>query len=741
MPETRRHAAIMFTDIVGYTALMGSDEEKAVDMLSRNRSIHQSSIERFNGTLIKEIGDGILASFSLASEAVRCAMEIQKECKKQGIPFKIGIHEGEMIFSGSDVIGDGVNIASRLQEDAQEGCINISAAVYRDIKNKADIQTMYIGEKSFKNVDEPIKVYRVLCEEEIREEYKRVSKSKKAQNISPYYIIGSLLALIIVFISIWFFFTRQKAIGVEAELEKSIAVLPFKNLSEDQSNQHFCDGIMEGILNHLSKIKDLRVASRSSTEKYRENIPHAQQIVKELDVSYYIEASVFKSENRIRVTAQLIDAAKNEHIWSEQYDRELSDLFEVMSEIATEVASEVKVRITPEVKEIMEAIPTENLEAYDLYLKGKEYYYQEGESNLNTAIHFYKRAIEFDPQFALAYMWLGMAYHEQFLWSEYFKESYADTLKYYADKALSINSDLAEGYWLRGKYYYEKGDYDESIIQLKKSIEINPSYGDSYLYLGDNYKRKGQYISTLINFKKAKKLKIGDPDYSNSLESLAGTYISICDYEKAEIEMTELINYNPSNGYVWLAFLSLINREWDKCKLYTDKACAIDSGVMCWLSLGRFYKDTGDYTEALKYVDKYRDKEKGSGLFPLYQQHTYGQILYNLGRNKEAKEYFDKQIEYCKEIIRLKRPDAIWVRYQLAGTYAFLDEKEKAYQALHEFELEVFVGHLLLWYIQVDRLYESIWQDDEFKAIIKRQEKKYAEIRAEVGRLEASGEL
>jgi TolB-like protein/Tfp pilus assembly protein PilF len=737
MPKDRRHAAIMFTDIVGYTRLMGTDEEKAVDMLSRNRTIHQSCIEKFNGILIKEIGDGTLASFPLTSDSVRCAVEIQKACKEQDIPLKVGMHQGELILSGTDILGDAVNIASRLQEDAQEGCIAISGKVYSDIKNRADFNAKYIRKKKFKNVDEAISIYNVIWEEGINDLKLNSAWSNKTMGKSIIYVVAGLLVVVISTLMIWKYIPFKDKV----ELEISIAVLPFKNLSQDVENQYFADGIMEGILNHLSKIKDLRVASRSSTEKYRENIPQAQQIVKELDVSYYIEASVFKSEDKIRVTAQLIDAIKDEHIWSEQYDRELSDLFDVMSEIAIEVASEVKVRITPEVKVRLEAIPTENLEAYDLYLRGREYLYKGTESNLNTAIHFYQRAIELDPEFALAYVWLGMAYHEQFLWSEYFKESYADTLKYYADKALSLNPYLAEGYWLRGNYYYEKGDYDESIIQLKKAIDLNPNHGDSYLYVGENYKRKGQYINTIINLEKAKKLKMGDPDYSNSLVSLAGTYLGICDYEKTEIELTELLDYNPSEGYFWLAFLSLINGEWDKCKLYTDKTCAMDSGLMCWLSLERYYRNTGDYAKALKYVEKYRDKEMESGLLPLYQQRTYGQILYNLGRNKESKEYFNKQIEYSKESIRLKRPDATWVRFQLAGAYAFLDEKEKAYQTLHEFEQEVLVGHLLFWYIQIDSMFESLWEDEEFKAIIQRQEKKFADIKAEVDRLEEEGEL
>ena len=163
--QDRRLAAIMFTDIVGYTALMGSDEDRAFDMLKRNHIIHETLIKKYNGTLIKEVGDGTLASFPLASDAVRCAMDIQREARSQQIPLKIGIHEGEMVMAGEDVLGDGVNVASRLQEASQEGCITISGKVYSDVKNKAGINTKYIGEKKLKGVDDPVKVYEVLCEE------------------------------------------------------------------------------------------------------------------------------------------------------------------------------------------------------------------------------------------------------------------------------------------------------------------------------------------------------------------------------------------------------------------------------------------------------------------------------------------------------------------------------------------------------------------------------------------------
>jgi len=203
--QDRRHAAIVFTDIVGYTALMGTDEYRAFVVLQKNREIHSELIRQFNGTLIKEMGDGTLISFNLASDAVRCAIAIQKACKEQNIPLKIGIHEGELVFAGEDVYGDGVNIASRLQEDAREGCIAISEKVYSDIKNKSGIDTKLIGPKKLKNVDDPVKVYEVLCEETtlVEEQGSKSVENSKASRRYRYFILPGIFIVIIAVILIW----------------------------------------------------------------------------------------------------------------------------------------------------------------------------------------------------------------------------------------------------------------------------------------------------------------------------------------------------------------------------------------------------------------------------------------------------------------------------------------------------------------------------------------------------------
>jgi adenylate cyclase len=751
--EERRHIAVMFTDIVGYTALMGSDEDKAFDMLKRNHTIHATLIEKHNGTLIKEVGDGTLASFPLASDAVRCAMDIQREAKSQNIPLKIGVHQAELVMVGDDILGDGVNVASRLQEVSQEGCITISGKVYSDIKNKPDISTKFIGDKKLKGVDDPVKVYEVLCEGEKVEA--KESLPPKKQSKQTYYFIGGVLILIVAVVLGWYFFPKHQPTIVEEEYGKSIAVLPFKDLSAEMNNQYFCDGIMEGILNHLSKIKDLRVASRTSVEQFREVIPQVQDIAKQLNVTYLLEASVFKSEDKIRVTAQLINAINDEHLWSEQYDRELEDVFAVMSDISQEVASEVKVVIAPEVKDKIESIPTENLEAYDLYLRGREYftrYWQIGNSaDRRTAIHLFQQAIDLDSEFAAAYIPLGhlVAYQlflEETSLEDVFEESLNDTLLYYINKALSFDPDLADAYGLLGNYYYQiYGDYDKSNEMFKKAIELNPNYIDATWRMGLNNYESGNYIESIRYYRKAAELITIESGKSYFRNRWGGTvYQSICDYSKAETAFTNISYRNPAAGYHLLDQLAFSKGEWNKMKQYIDKICAIDSGVSCCEQLSYYFMYKENYDEAIKYYDRYKEltlKSNFWGRFR-YPYYPYAYILHNLGRIDEANELFDECIELGLNCLQLERrcDDNTQVRYRLAGIYAFRGEKEKAYQMLHEMEDNVFHGDLV-WYMQVDPHFESLWQDEEFKQIIQRQEKKYADIRAEIDRLEQEGLL
>ena len=397
----RRHAAIMFTDIVGYTALMGSDEDRALEVLNKNRKIHSKLIEQFKGTLIKEMGDGMLISFNLASDAVRCAIEIQKASKEQDIPLKIGIHEGEMVFEGNDVLGDGVNIASRLESDTKEGCITISGSVYRDIKNKTGIQTEFIGEKSFKNVDEPLKVYRVLCEEGVSKPAKNTnSKKSKNEKIKYfYYILAGMFIVSSVVFLIWEYLPQKRT----KELDKSIAVLPFINMSNDPGHEYFSDGITEEIITQLANIKDLSVRSRTSVFQYKNNPKEIPQIGNELGVSYVLEGSVRRDQDMVRITIQLINAITDTHVWAENYDRKLEGVLEIQSEVAKKVAEMLDITLSSSEKKRIERKPTEKFTAYEYYLRAMHEDKKWTVEGSQKAVEYLEKALELDPEFSEAY--------------------------------------------------------------------------------------------------------------------------------------------------------------------------------------------------------------------------------------------------------------------------------------------------------------------------------------------------
>jgi adenylate cyclase len=495
--EDRRHIAVMFTDIVGYTALMGSDEDKAFDMLKRNHTIHATLIEKHNGTLIKEVGDGTLCSFPLASDAVRCAMDIQKEAKSQNIPLKIGVHQAELVMVGDDIIGDGVNVASRLQEVSQEGCITISGKVYSDIKNKPDITTKFIGEKNLKGVDDPVKVYEVLCEEEKEPESKSEQPSPKSNKLLYYIIAG--MAVVIVAILIWQFLPTQEKetlpVAEETEtveIDRSIAVLPFDDMSPNKDQEYFSNGMTEEILLHLYKIGDLEVTSRTSSEKYGETDKLIGEIATELGVKYILEGSVRKVGDRVRITAQLIDAINDKHLWAESYDEELRDVFTIQSNIAKKIAKSLKAEISPELKEQIERISTKSTEAYNLFLQARYLMYYKYDLT-DTGKILLEKAIYLDSNFAeayagLAYYWLA---HGGFAGSLDSKIVSAKTLPL-LNKAIEINEDLAIAHVLYGNYYlWHQWDFQnaerEYVIYnnlLPSTIKLSSGYDDLLLATG-----------------------------------------------------------------------------------------------------------------------------------------------------------------------------------------------------------------------------------------------------------------
>ena len=618
---TRKLAAIMFTDIVGYTALMGSDEDRAFEVLAKNRKIHTKFIEQFNGTLIKEMGDGMLISLNLASEAVRCAIEIQKACKKQDIPLKIGIHEGEMVFEGSDVLGDGVNIASRIQDHTDEGCITISGSVYRDIKNKHGIKTQFIGEKSYKNVDEPVKVYKVSSEEDVAKEKIEVSPVK--------------------------------------EVKKSIAVLPFVNMSNDPDQEYFCDGLSEELLNGLAQLDNLKVAARTSSFSFKGQDVDIVEIGQKLRVNTILEGSVRKSGNRLRITAQLINVADGFHLWSERYDRHMDDIFDIQDEISLSILDILKVKLFGDKKLKLIKRSTENQEAYELYLNGKFHRNKMVPEAFFKAIEYFYKAIEIEPEYAEAYAGLAVTYFYLLIYNILPPDGCVPQLTETVQKALELDKTIAEGHLAKGMLnFYYLWNFKEADSAFGKSVELNPNHGEAHAAYGIILGIMGKYTEAKKHAKKAFELdpfSIATNYYIGWVYFLTGDFALMGNRAKKMLELEP-----PFLGHAFIGFEHWVAGRFKEAAIEFELSTGQKmTHTYAWL--GCVYGLMGEEKKAKDIINKLWEMGKNQYV----GAYNIGLIYLGMGENNLAFEWFNKG---CDE--------------QHDGALLFLRQKFKVLQGL-----------------------------------------------------------
>src|SRR5678816_199606 len=372
MPVLRQLAAIMFADIVGYTAMMQEDEKSALKTRQKFQKKLRTEIAVHNGRILELSGDGALCYFSSTIESVRAALEVQLEMQASPfVPLRIGIHTGDVLVDGNNIYGDGVNIASRLESFAVPGSILISGKAYDDIKNQKDIETLSLGKYALKNVKEQVEIY-AISNEGLR--VPDVSTlSGKGEKAGPQHIL----------------------------------VLPFINMSNDPEQEFFSDGLTEEIISNLSKIRDMRVISRTTSMQYKGTTKDIKTIRNETDTSYILEGSVRKSGDDLRITAQFIDAKRDVHLWADTYRGNVKDVFEIQDKVSGKIVEALRMRLTKHEKTSMQKRSTANTEAYQLYLQGRHFWLKRNEVGLKTAARFFEKAIENDPDYALA--WAGLA--------------------------------------------------------------------------------------------------------------------------------------------------------------------------------------------------------------------------------------------------------------------------------------------------------------------------------------------
>ncbi|HST30630.1 MAG TPA: adenylate/guanylate cyclase domain-containing protein [Chthoniobacterales bacterium] len=443
--EIRKLAAIMFTDMVGYSALSQRDDKLALELLEEHRKLLREIFPRFHGSEIKTIGDAFLVEFNSALEAAQCAIEIQRALAKRNadapadrqIELKIGIHIGDVVHRGGDVYGDGVNIASRIEPLAGAGGICVSMDVERQIRNAVETRFEKLAPTELKNISVPMELFRIVLPWERQSKAEGGRKKEETSVISAHSTwiwtgAGVAAALLLMGVAGWWWSNRgnhstptsrqgaspprtEAAAGV-AIPEKSIAVLPFDNLSDDKANAYFAEGIQDEILTRLSKIAALKVISRTSTQKYKSAPDNLREVGQQLGVANLLEGSVQKAGNAVHINVQLIKAATDEHMWAESYDRELQNIFGVEGEVAGAIADQLNAKLTGSEKESLSTKPTSNPQAYDAYLRGLAFAGRVDAfaANVVKSIAAFEEAARLDPQFGLAWAHLvredGLAY-------------------------------------------------------------------------------------------------------------------------------------------------------------------------------------------------------------------------------------------------------------------------------------------------------------------------------------------
>ncbi|MEE8383113.1 MAG: tetratricopeptide repeat protein, partial [Thermodesulfobacteriota bacterium] len=540
-------------------------------------------IEKFNGRWLKEIGDGVLASFNAVSEAVYCAKAIQKACENEpDLKLRIGIHEGEVIFEGDDVFGDGVNIASRLEPLAPIRGILVSESVHKNVLNKKGITTTLVGEKELRGVREPVRIYEVLVE------VAEALVGESAPSLPPDTI-------------------ERKSTSKRKPLGKSIAVLPFRNDSEERGTEYFANGVMEAILNHLCKIHDLRVISRNSMEQYRETTKSTPTIAAEIGVAYILEGSVQKYGNQVRITTQLIQANPEQHLWSENYDREMEDIFVLQTDIAKKVAGELEATLSPQELERIEKTPTQNLAAYDKYQKGQELIRRgETEEEFDEAEILFQEAIELDPNFSLAYVGLADVYLTYADWGRSSPNETIPKAMQAALKAQGIDGEIGECYGALGAIYFYLIDLETSEKYLKKAINLSPNFVLSYYWLSVLNLLNGNIDQSIEFIKKAQELDPLSESYKNMIPSV---YYYLRRYDRAVEEFEKfLVTHPDSNLALWyLATTYTAQGRYQKAiDTFHKRTAATNTN---W-ALGYAYGLSGNRKEALRILNSQLEKKE-----------------------------------------------------------------------------------------------------------------------------------
>jgi adenylate cyclase len=555
--ETRKLAAIMFTDIVGFSRQMGANEARMLRLLETHNRIIQQAVAEHHGQVIKTVGDAFLVDFPSVVHAVQSAQAIQAQLHKRNaetdkaeqIHIRIGIHSGDIVQRNGDVFGDGVNIASRLQALAEPDTICVSDVVYRDVVKKVPLgMVVSLGRPKLKNIAEHFEVYALLPEKPQRLRQRlRVQRLKLRQWRRTVQVTAAVFVLVLVsggaIILRDRYFSSVPALPLPDK--PSIVVLPFTNLSGDPAQEYFNDGITEDLTTDLYKLPGLFVIARNSAFTYKGKAVKVEDVRKELGVRYMVEGSIRKAGDRARITVQLIDTTTSHQLWAERYDRPLTDIFALQDEIVQKIVTTLKLQLTLAEQGILTRKGTNNLEAYDSYLHGLESYLRLTKEANAQARQMGEKAIELDPQYAQAHVLLGRTYLREWMWRWSQDPQTLEQALTLAQRAISLDDSLPMAHRLLGYVYLRKKQHEEAIAEAKRALALDPNDADGYETLGEVLSFAGRPEETLGLVEQALRLNPRQP--VSLLWLLGRAYFLMGRHEEAIATLKKVVTRNPNH--------------------------------------------------------------------------------------------------------------------------------------------------------------------------------------------------
>ena len=634
---TRRLAAIMFTDIVGYSSLSQSDEPAALRQVQEQERLIRPILGSHHGRRVKSTGDGFLLEFQNALEAVEGAVELQRRAHelssmRDGSPLRIriGLHLGDVQRRGSDILGDSVNIAARIEPLADPGGICLSEEVYAQVRNKVPYQMDSLGPKSLKGLREPVRVYRIMLP--------WIAATAPERQVEP----------------------------------QRLAVLPLTNISADPADEYFAAGLTEELISALSQIRGLRVIAHTSVNQYKSTTKTVSQIGTELGASTILEGSVRRSDRMIRVALQLIDAKSQEHLWATNFDRELSDVFHIQTEVAERTAEALKLKLVNAAEDSGKPRPTKDLTAYDYYLKGVYFGARDGIENLNESFRWLEKATQRDPTFALAYAQWACEYVLEAGWSLPGKLAFPKAREL-VERAQELSPDLPEVWGTLGALAFKSDrDWPKAEATLRRAIAVNASYAGAHFWLAVTLFTMGRYKEAIEEFQTVIQL---DPQDPNAWDWLAQAHLQNGDptaaLATAELQRDRDPKSPMNHGRLGMLYLMVGRRE----DAEREFAATTELKALPPNSFGRLAR---------------------------------ANLLGLMGQPSEARECL-AELEALKEPVYLNS-------MLFAGLYISLGQRERALQLIEQDERE---GDRLLWWYFWTPMCDPFRDDPRFQALLK----------------------